>query len=89
MKEIYLQRFQSNEGFIASLPDKGVKINNQIAGLRSELRILYKSLKDLGEIPPLKEVKKETNVPAGADQLTPFELLPVKKNYQRPGGTFI
>jgi hypothetical protein len=72
---------------INNLPDKGARIRTQIDGLRLELRPLYKSLKELGEIPSLKEVKKETNVPA--EQLAPFELLPVKKNYQRPGGIFI
>jgi hypothetical protein len=86
IKDIFLQRFLTNDTLIQNLPDKGVRIRTQIEGLRLELRPLYKSLKELGEIPPLKEVKKETNVPA--DKLTPFEQLPVKKNYQRPGGIF-
>jgi hypothetical protein len=68
------------------LPDKGHRINNQIIALRLELRGLYKSLKEMGEIPSINEAPKPVKVEA--PNFADLEPSAVKKNYARPGGKF-
>ncbi|CAB3361018.1 Hypothetical predicted protein [Cloeon dipterum] len=79
-----LEKFGNNEGYLSLLPDKGAKVNSQITSLRLELRKLYKSLKEMGEISPLREKKVEPPI-AAESNIVPFENLPVKKAYHRPG----
>ncbi|XP_059483687.1 transcription termination factor 2-like [Neocloeon triangulifer] len=84
-----LEKFSTNEELLSKLPDKGVKIGHQINMARLELRGFYKTLKEMGEIPKLPEqavkVEPKTERQASFSNMTPYENLPVKNQYQRPG----